>query len=73
MVPTLSCVAGEANTGVWLHVLISTGTHKLVCSPDTDVYHIGVTLMYIQSQDVFALFSSKEHRHLSLTASLLNE
>ena len=36
-VPTLSCEAEEADTRVWLHVLRSPGTHKLMCSPDTDV------------------------------------
>ena len=51
-VPTLSSGA-EADTKVWLHVL--------VCSPDTNVYHIGLPLMYDQSQDVFvhiSVFSS---------------
>ena len=41
-VPSLSCEAEEADTRVWLHVLRSPGTKKLVCSPDTDVYHIGL-------------------------------
>ena len=30
-VPTLSCEAEEADTRVWLHVLRSPGTRKLVC------------------------------------------
>ena len=41
-VPTLSYEAQEADTRVWLHVLRSQGTRKLVCSPDTNVYHIGL-------------------------------
>ena len=68
-VPTLSCGAEEADTRVWLHVLRSPGTHKLVCSPDTDVYHIGLPLMCNQLLDIFvriSVFSSQEHRYLSL-------
>ena len=68
-VPTLSCGAEEADTRVWLHVLRSPGTRKQVCSPDTDVYHIGLPLMYNQPMEVFvrvSMFSSQEHRYLSL-------
>ena len=68
-VPTLSCEAEEADTRVWLHVLRSPETRKLVCSPDTDVYHIGLPLISDRSIDVFvrvSMFSSQEHRYLSL-------
>ena len=68
-VPTLSCGAEKADTRVWLHVLRSPGTRKLVCSPNTDVYHIGLPLMYNQPVEVFvcvSMFSSQEHRYLSL-------
>ena len=44
-------------TRVWLHVLRSQGTHKLVCSPDTDVYHIGLPLVHNQSLDVYVRIS----------------
>ena len=37
---TQSCGASEANMRVWLHVPRCPGTRKLLCSPDTDVYHI---------------------------------
>ena len=70
-VPTLSCGAEEADTRVWLHVPRSPGTRKLVCSPDTDVYHIGLPLICNQSQDVFvriSVFSSQEYRYLSLNS-----
>ena len=36
---TPNCGA-EADTHVWLHVLHSQSSHALVCSLDTDVYHI---------------------------------
>ena len=68
-VPILSCGAEEADTRVWLHVLRSPGTRKLVCSPDTDVYHIGLPLVHNQPIDVLvcvSMFSSQEHRYLSL-------
>ena len=41
----LSCNAVEADTRIWLHVLKSSGERKLVISPDTDVYHIGLPLI----------------------------
>ena len=34
--------AEESDTRIWLHVLNSVGQKKLVLSPDTDVYHIGL-------------------------------
>ena len=70
-VPSLSCGAEEADMRVWLHVLRSPGAHKLVCSPDTDVYHIGLPLVYNQSMDIFvhvSMFSSQEHCYLSLNS-----
>ena len=70
-VPTLFCEAEEADTRVWLHVLRSPGTRKLVCSPDTDVYHIGLLLIANEPHalDVLvciSVFSSQEHHYLSL-------
>ena len=44
-ISTLKYDAEEADTRIWLHVLRSTGTKKLVCSPDTDVFHIGLSLI----------------------------
>ncbi len=40
---SLKCNAEESDTRLWLHVKQSTGRNKLVFSPDTDVYHIGLT------------------------------
>lgn len=67
---TLYCNAEEADTSVWLHALTSSGSHKLVCSPDTDVYHIGLPLMSRYPCEVIVQLSaiaSLEHRYLSLT------
>ena len=38
----LKCNAEETDTRIWLHVVHSAGNKKLVISPDTDVYHVGL-------------------------------
>ena len=38
----LTCNAEESDTRIWLHVINSAGKKKLVLSPDTDMYHIGL-------------------------------
>ena len=48
-------------TIIWLHVLHSAGTRKLVQSPDTDVYHIGLPIVTGTGP-----FSALEHHFLSL-------
>ena len=67
--PQFRCKAEEADTRVWLHALKSEGSRKLVCSPDTDVYHIGLPLVSDQSCEVYvciSMFSSQENRFLNL-------
>ncbi len=44
-ISALKCNAEEADTKMWLHVLKSDGSHKLVWSPDTDVFHVGLPLL----------------------------
>lgn len=68
---TLNCDAEEADTRVWLHALRSRGTRKLVCSPDTDVFHIGLPIVDSSSIDVIVqlnTYTSMEHRYLHLDA-----
>ncbi len=43
--PYLRSNADEGDLRVWLHCMHSIGTRKLIYSPDTDVYHIGMTQM----------------------------
>ncbi len=62
---TLICNAEESDTRIWLHVLHSAGTNKLVLSPDTDVYHIGLPI--VAGTDL-SPFSALEHRLLNLQA-----
>lgn len=51
--PLLTSNADESDTMVWLHVVHSAGTRKLVFSPDTDVYHIGLPLLNSYTFDVY--------------------
>ena len=65
----LSCNAEESDTRIWLHVLHSPGTRKLVLSPDTDVYHIGLPVVNGTNLEVvvrLSPFSALEQRFLSL-------
>ena len=39
-------------TRIWLHALNSAGQHKLVLSPDTDVYYIGLPIIAMTSLHV---------------------
>ena len=67
---SLYCTAEEADNRVWLHALTSSGSHTLVCSPDTDIYHIGLPLMSRYPCEVviqLSAIASLEHRFLSLT------
>jgi len=48
----LACNAEESDTRVWLHVINSAGQRKLVLSPDTDVYHIGLPFLGRTTLDV---------------------
>ena len=50
--------ADEADLRVWLHCKNSCGVHKLIYSPDTDVYHIGLyVLSEIPEHDVIVQLS----------------
>ena len=42
--PILRCNSEEADLRVWLHCKHSAGDTKLIFSPDTDTYHIGLPL-----------------------------
>jgi hypothetical protein len=35
----------EADTRAWLHAILSSATHIIIYSPDTDVYIIGLPLI----------------------------
>ena len=54
----LTCNAEESDTRIWLHVVQSTGQRKLVISPDTDVYHIGLAFVAGTNINVIVQLSS---------------
>ena len=61
----LTCNAEETDTRIWLHVLNSTAQHLLILSPDTDTYHIGLTLLP-PGKEVIIQLSSPGARELNL-------
>ncbi len=63
--------AEEADTRIWLHTVNSAGNKKLILSPDTDVYHIGLPIVAETNLDVLvrlSKFNSVEHRILDMQA-----
>ena len=75
----LVCNAEETDYRIWLHVLNSAGEKKLVLSPDTDVYHIGLPQIVGTNLDVIVQlnqFNCKELRVLHmqhLTTAFTND
>ena len=68
---SLTCNAEESDSRIWLHVLYSAGDKKLVLSPDTDVYNIGLPLIAETNLDVIvrlSQFTSKDLRLLHMKA-----
>ncbi len=73
MQPDLHTNAEEADLRVWLHCKKSTGRRKLAFSPDTDVYHIGLSEVphMSDSEVIVQLNNSHESaRHLSINDPL---
>ena len=69
--PCLRCNAEESDTRIWLHNVNSCGNRKLILSPDTDVYHIGLPVIAQTNLNVIvqlSSFSSIELRLLDLQA-----
>ena len=56
--PNLYCNAEESDTRIWLHTINSYGTKKLILSPGTDVYHIGLPVIAATDLDVLVQLSS---------------
>ena len=71
--PLLTCNAEETDTRqtLWLHVKHSAGLNKLILSPDTDVYHIGLPLVADTDLKVLvkiSQISSKQTRFIDIQA-----
>ena len=58
--------AEESDTRVWMHVFHSAGMKKLLFSPDTDVYHIGLSLDIPAGCDIYVQLSSMSSPELRL-------
>ena len=43
--PYLRSNAEETDLRIWLHCINSTGSRKLLFSPDTDIYNIGLPII----------------------------
>jgi len=75
-VPELTCNAEEADTRVWLHVKQAGGPRKLVYSPNTDVYHIGLTNIDLNGDEVIIQLRTIGRKlkllHLNLLCASLN-
>ena len=54
----LTCNAEESDTRIWFHTINASGTKKLVLSPDTDVYHIGLPIVAATNLNVIVQLSS---------------
>ena len=61
--PTLWTNADEADLRVWLHCVHSQGQRKLIFSPDTDVYHIGLSAISLIPDTQIIVQLSKDHTH----------
>ena len=69
--PLLTSNAEETDTYLWLHMKHFAGLNKLVLSPDTDVYHIGLPLVANTDLKVLVKISpigSKQIRILDIQA-----
>lgn len=64
--PAYTCNAVETDTCLWLHVRNTNSQQILICSPDTDVYHIGLPLQCTQEQQVIVQISAINSRELQL-------
>ena len=77
--PVYSCDAEETDTRLCLHVRKSNAHQIVICSPDTDVYHIGIPLQCIQEKQVIVQISAiisqeRQFLHLNhLTLAMRND
>ena len=71
---SLACNAEEADTRIWVHVIHAGGSTRLVVSPDTDVYHIGLPIiaqyMELDVKMQISKINSKELRILDIKSLL---
>lgn len=64
--PAFSTNAEETDTRLWLHARRSSCARILILSPDTDIYHIGLSLKWIQQKEILVQISAVNSRQLKL-------
>ena len=68
-VDAVYCNAEESDTRIWLQALHLAGTKKLILSPDTEVYHVGLPIIANTNLDVIvrlSTFNALEHCFLTV-------
>ena len=71
--PALRSNAEESDTRIWLHVKHSAGLKKLIQSPDTDTYNVGLPFVTPQMEVIVQLsHPGDRHLHLYTLIDLLN-
>ena len=81
IVETLESSIEEGDMRVWLHCKTSAGTKKIIYSPDTDTFLVGIGLLddpRLYEYDIYVqvnkLGTSPKYIHItSLQAALLND
>ena len=73
--PYLRSNAEETDLRIWLHCTRSAGSRKMLYSPDTDIYHIGLPIVSRQlpHPDVYIQLHGRRkdsHRYLQVSAFL---
>ena len=71
--PFLKSNAEETDLRIWLHCMHSAGSRKMLYSPDTDIYHIGLPIAANQlpHSDVYIQLNGRHkdsHRYLHMSA-----
>ena len=72
----LTCNSEEGDMRVWIHCKYSIGSKKLVFSPDTDTYHVGMGLLEdarMSDYDIYVKLSRLGEAEKFLHLSVLNE
>lgn len=69
MRPTFSSNVDEADMHIWLHCVHSAGNRIMIFSPDTDVYHISITLVGLMPDKQIIVQLSKS---LNISPKLLH-
>ncbi len=69
--PAFRSNAEETDTRVWVHVRNTHAANILVMSPDTDIYHMGLTLSHAHGKEIMVqlnTYNSKELVYLHLSS-----